>query len=127
MKGLEIIKHKPKHEDERGTIIAYLSDKKIKEILIVHRKKGSVSGNHYHNGTDPSRNPEIQYIVSGKIKFIAKNLETNEREEHILEPNFEVRTYPKVFHRIEMLEDTIFIEFHVEESDYQDVVKMELE
>jgi len=49
-----------------------------------------------------------------------------EKEEHILTENTEIRIFPKVFHRMEMLEDTIFIEFHTEVSDYTDVVKMEL-
>jgi len=126
MKGLELIKHTPKHTDERGETLAYVSENKIREVIIVKRKKGSISGNHYHTGSDPSRNPEIQYIISGKMKFTAKNIDTNEQEEHILEPNTEIRISPRVFHRLEMLEDTIFIEFHPEESDFQDVVKMEL-
>jgi len=126
MKGLEIIKHKPRNVDDRGSVSGYVANEKIKEVLIVKRRKGSVSGNHYHTGSDPTRNPEIQFIISGKMRLIAKNLDTNEQEQHILTENTEIRIYPRVFHRIEMLEDTIFIEFHVEESDYQDVVKMEL-
>ena len=126
MKGLEIIKHSPKHEDERGSTYCYIAGDKLKEVLITKRKKGSVSGNHYHTGSDPTRNPEIQYIISGKVKFTAKNLDTNEQESHILTESTEIKISPRVFHRIEMLEDTISLEFYTEESPYEDVVKMEL-
>lgn len=124
MKGLEIIQHKPRHEDERGNTFGYIAKKKIKEILIVRRKKGTYSGNHYHTGSDPTRNPEIQYIISGRLNFIAKNLDTNEEESHILGTDTEIRIHPRVFHRLEMLEDTIFAEFHTETSDFKDVVNM---
>ena len=127
MQGLEIIKHKPRHEDERGDTFGYVPNgRDIREVLIVRRKKGSVAGNHYHTGSDPSRNPEIQYIITGKIKFYAKNLETGKEETLILDPNTEIRIHPNIFHKLEMMEDTVFLEFHVVESDYKDVVKMEL-
>jgi len=126
MKGLEIIKHNPKHEDSRGQTFGYISGEKLKEILILKRKKGSVSGNHYHEGTDPTRNPEIQYLASGKMKLTAKNLKTNEKEEHIIGENTEVRISPMVAHKMEMIEDSILLEFHTEESPYKDMIKVEL-
>lgn len=126
MNGLEIIKHKAKSEDDRGAVYAYVADKKIKETLIVIRKKGSIAGNHYHNGTDPSRNPEIQYVIAGELKLTAKNIATNEHETHVIKSNTEIRLFPKIAHKFEMLTDVVFLEFHVEESDFKDVVKVEL-
>ena len=126
MQGLEIIKHNPKHSDSRGTTHSYISTRKFKELLILKRKKGAVSGNHYHTGKDPTRNPEIQYVISGKIKLTVKNLNTNDTEDHIITDNTELRIAPMIFHRMEMLEDTIFVEFHTKESPYTDVVRMEL-
>lgn len=125
MKGLEIIKHQPRHEDERGDTFGYVADGfTIKEVMVIRRKRGSISGNHYHTGKDPSRNPEIQYVISGKIGLYVKNIDTNEEETHVLLPNTEVRLHPRVFHRLEMLEDSVFAEFHSIQSDFQDVVKM---
>ena len=126
MKGVEIIKHNPKHEDARGFVSVYVADEKMKEILMLKRKKGSVSGNHYHTGADPTRNPEIQYFVTGKIKLTVKNLDTNEKEEHILTENTEVKINPMIAHKMEMLEDTVFLEFHTEVSSYTDMTKVEL-
>ncbi len=125
MKGLEIIKHKARHTDERGDTFGYVSENKFGEIMIVRRKKGSVAGNHYHTGSDPTRNPEIQFILSGKVQFVAKNLTTKEEGTFIIEPNTEIKISPMVFHKMEMLEDTTFLEFHTEVSSFQDVKRLE--
>ena len=92
--------------------------------MIIRRKKGSIAGNHYHTGSDPTRNPEIQFVVSGKISFYAKNLDTSEEGTFIVSPNTEIRISPRVFHRMELLEDTVFLEFHTEVSDCSDVVRI---
>lgn len=126
MKGVEIIEHRPKHADDRGQTISYVADNKLKHILILRRKKGSVSGSHYHTGTDPAKNPEIQYIISGKVKLTVKDLKSNEQEQHILTENTEVRIFPNIFHKIEATEDTILLELQTVVSKYQDVVRMEL-
>jgi hypothetical protein len=126
MKGIEIIKHKAKSEDERGAVFAYVANQKIKETLIVIRKKGSIAGNHYHSGTDTSRNPEIQYVIAGELKLTVKNIDTKEQEMHIIPSNTEIKLFPKIAHKLEMLTDVVFLEFHVEESDDKDVVKVDL-
>lgn len=123
MNGLELIKHNPRHEDERGDTFGYVGGP-YGEVMIIRRKKGSVAGNHYHTGSDPTRNPEIQFVVSGKINFVAKNLDTGEEGSFIIGPNTEVRISPRVFHRMEMLEDTTFLEFHTKVSDFQDVRRL---
>ncbi len=123
MNGLELISHKPRHEDERGTTFGYVGGP-YGEILIVRRKRGAIAGNHYHTGSDPARNPEIQFVVSGKISFYAKNLDTGEEGTFMVSPNTEIRISPRVFHRMEMLEDTVFLEFHTEVSDFQDVRRL---
>jgi len=126
MQGVSLIKYTPKHTDERGSTLSYIADQKLKEILMINRKKGSTSGNHYHEGKDPTRNPEIQYLISGKVKLTVKNIKTNEKESHILTENTEIRIDPMIAHKIEMLEDSILLEFHTEESPYEDMIKMEI-
>ncbi len=124
MKGLEIIAHKARHEDERGGTFGYVGGP-YGEIMIIRRKKGSIAGNHYHTGSDPTRNPEIQFVVSGKISFYARNLDTGEEGTFTVSPNTEIRISPMIFHRMEMLENTVFLEFHTEASDCSDVKRLE--
>ncbi len=124
MKGIELINHNPRHQDERGDTFGYVGGP-YGEIMIIRRKKSSIAGNHYHTGSDPTRNPEIQFVVSGRISFYAKNLDTNEESTFIISPNTEIRISPRVFHRMEMLEDTVFLEFHTEVSDCKDVVRID--
>ncbi len=124
MKGLELINHEPRHQDGRGDTFGYVGGP-YGEIMLIRRKKGSIAGNHYHTGSDPTRNPEIQFVVSGKISFYAKNLDTGEDGTFIILPNTEIRIFPRVFHRMEMLEDAVFLEFHTEVSDCSDVKRLE--
>lgn len=133
MNGVKIIKHSPKHSDGRGETFSYTADRNLasakngfKEILVVRRKKGAVSGQHYHKGTDPSRNPEIHYVISGKLKLIVKDLSTGRSESHIIRLNTELRIGPNIYHKMEFLEDTVFLELHSEVSPYKDVYRIEV-
>lgn len=133
MRGVKIIKHIPKHSDERGETFSYVASqpsgamkKGFKELLILKRKKGSIAGKHYHNGTDPTRNPEIQYVISGKLRLVVKDLGTGAKESFVLGPDTEVRISPNIYHHMEFLEDTVFLELHSEVSPYKDVHKIEL-
>ncbi|MFH1788591.1 MAG: hypothetical protein ABH834_04350 [Candidatus Altiarchaeota archaeon] len=125
MNGLEIVKHAPSSEDDRGRITKYLLAEPAEEVVVVERKKGTVSGNHYHKGLDPSKNPESLYLVKGKVRFKAKNLETGEETEEVLEPLTEVRTYPRVYHRLEALQDCIFLEVNKKAGAHGDLFRME--
>ncbi len=125
MNGVELIRHEPIHSDERGKTFSFRNGI-YREILTLERKKGSVSGNHYHTGKDVTRNPEIQYLISGKIKLTVKDLQSGEIEEYIIEPHTEIRIAPMIAHKMEALEDSTFLEYHSEESDYSDMIKVDI-
>ena len=138
MNGVQIIKHKYKHTDARGETISYIADGKLevakhgfKEVLVLKRKKGTIAGRHYHKGTDTTRNPEIQYIISGKLKLTVKDMRgpssnKNKFESYLLGPNTEIRISPYIYHCMEFLENTIFLELHSEVSPYTDVYEVRL-
>ena len=110
MDGVEVVKHRPSSEDERGRIVKYVFGEPVEEVVVVERRKGTVSGNHYHKGLDISKNPEKLIILSGKAGFEAKNLLTGGELKKTVGPLTEIRIHPHVWHRLEALEDCIFME-----------------
>ena len=107
MKGVEA-KKMENIGDAKGDIINIEAD--AVEIPVFYRKKGTVFGNHYHTGKDESKNPELIYFLKGKIRFIAKNISTGEKDEMELESPFELVIDPNIAHAYVALEDVIFIE-----------------
>ena len=51
-------------EDERGAT-HYFDTDRTGQFIIAYRKKGSVSGQHYHKGTATAKNPEQIIIMQG--------------------------------------------------------------
>ena len=125
MKDVEIRKIESLSVDERGDITSWRVDHP-ESILVIRRKKGTVSGNHYHKGEDIAKNPEIFFVLKGKINLKLKNIKTGEEKEMIIDGLTELTIYPYIVHKLEALEDTVFIESQKEESSYKDVYKHEL-
>jgi quercetin dioxygenase-like cupin family protein len=110
MNGLEVITHKASSEDARGRIVKYPLAEPARELVVVERNKGTVSGDHYHRGLDESKNPERLFVVKGRVNLDVKNLSTGEKSSQIIGPLTELRIYPNVYHRLDALEDCVFIE-----------------
>jgi len=124
-----IIKHiKPVHEDERGIIKDILDDENILHIGIITSKTGSIRGNHYH-----TKAKQYNYIVSGKVELITKDLD---------DPNAEIKRVTlnkgdfvfiptRIIHTMKALEDTEFLDFNTESrsgTGYEDdTVRVEIE
>ncbi len=94
--------------NEKGAVFSITTE--AKEIPVFFRKKGTLFGNHYHTGSDKSNNPELIYFLQGKVKFFAKDLDTNEKMEKEAEAPFELVIHPNITHAYIALEDVIFIE-----------------
>jgi dTDP-4-dehydrorhamnose 3,5-epimerase-like enzyme len=110
--GIEITKiSRANPDDARGAIYNWSSKKPGIEVAILKRKEGSIAGNHFHKGIDPSKNPETFFMVEGKAIFTAINGVTKESFEIILEPGMEVKISPGILHSFKALTNIIFIEF----------------
>jgi len=77
-----------KFSDKRGNLVVFLKntelDKKNREFgqiyFVTFEEKGIIRGNHYHNTFK-----EWFGIVSGKLKVILKDVDTNEVKEFVLD------------------------------------------
>jgi len=87
------------------------------QITIYERLPGIKFGNHFHKGTDPSKNPERLFVVKGKMKVILKKDE--KEDEIVLSAGQEIIIYPGVIHSMETISDepVILIEYRTNYFD----------
>jgi dTDP-4-dehydrorhamnose 3,5-epimerase-like enzyme len=109
--------------DERGAL-HYFSTDRTGEFLLVYRKAGTISGQHYHKGKSPGKNPEEMLLVQGSITMHWKNLETNESDTITIEAPSRVIIEANVWHEVKALTDIIFIELNSLEEGSEDTYRL---
>ena len=97
--------------DERGAL-HYFSTNRTGEFLLVYRKAGTISGQHYHKGKSAGKNPEEMLLVQGSIEMEWKNLLTEEKGNLAIEAPSRVIIEANVWHEVKALTDIIFIELN---------------
>ena len=97
--------------DHRGAL-HYFSTNRTGEFLLVYRKAGTISGQHYHKGKSPGKNPEEMLLVQGSITMNWKNLGTEEQGTITIEAPSRVIIEANVWHEVKALTDIIFIELN---------------
>ena len=97
--------------DERGAL-HYFSTNRTGEFLLVYRKAGTISGQHYHKGKSPGKNPEEMLLVQGSIHMEWKNLLTEAKGNLTIEAPSKVIIEANVWHEVKALTDIIFIELN---------------
>ena len=97
--------------DERGAL-HYFSTDRTGEFLLVYRNAGTISGQHYHKGKSPGKNPEEMLLVQGSIHMEWKNLLTEEKGNLTIEAPSRVIIEANVWHEVKALTDIIFIELN---------------
>lgn len=97
--------------DERGAL-HYFSTDRSGEFLLVYRKAGTFSGQHYHKGNSAGKNPEEMLLVQGSLTMNWKNLNTEEKGTLTIEAPSRVIIEANVWHEVKALTDIIFIELN---------------
>jgi len=97
--------------DERGAL-HYFSTNRTGEFLLVYRNAGTISGQHYHKGKSPGKNPEEMLLVQGSIQMEWKNLHTEEKGNLTIEAPSRVIIEANVWHEVKALTDIIFLELN---------------
>jgi len=97
--------------EERGAL-HYFSTNRTGEFLLVYRKAGTISGQHYHKGNSAGKNPEEMLLVQGSLTMNWKNLNTEEKGTLTIEAPSRVVIEAYVWHEVKALTDIIFIELN---------------
>jgi dTDP-4-dehydrorhamnose 3,5-epimerase-like enzyme len=109
--------------DERG-IIQNIINASFNHVGIITSKKGCTRSNHYH-----LTNSHYMYIISGKMEYWERDLNSDIITMDICEPGEMVFTGSKLVHKTVFLEDTVMMTFAANyrgpEFDKNDTVKME--
>jgi len=90
---------------------------KAEQWIVLELKKGTIAGEHYHKGISPVKNPEVDIILKGKLKYTLKDIKTGKQEEVIVNAMQMIEILPNVYHVVEALEDSQFIEAFDEAQD----------
>ena len=110
---IQVTKISAEFKDKRGSISRVLDQTKhkIRSILFIVRKKGSIGANHFHK-----KDAHYLYILSGKLKHSELNMKRKSAkvESVILKPGDLVLVPPMTGHKDEFLEDTTFFAFTTE-------------
>jgi dTDP-4-dehydrorhamnose 3,5-epimerase-like enzyme len=97
--------------DERGAL-HYFSTDRSGEFLLVYRKSGTVSGQHYHKGISKGKNPEDMLLVQGSANLHWKDLNTNKEETVELIAPVRVLIQANVWHELTAITDIVFVELN---------------
>lgn len=110
MKTIIIKKITSAFKDARGEIIDILDDAIIQHIGVITSKAGTVRANHYH-----IKQTQHNYILSGRVKLTTWDVnEKSKPVQNILVQGDIVFIPAGVAHRMEFLEDTVFLDFNSE-------------
>lgn len=90
--------------------------------LLAYRKKGSISGNHYHEGKSKGKSPEKLLLISGKANIYGKNISTNEEFNKNVEAPVFIKISPMIIHTVTALTDISFIEFNSLDEHKNDTI-----
>jgi hypothetical protein len=97
--------------DERGAL-HYFSTDRTGEFLLVYRKAGTISGQHYHKGISAGKNPEDMLLVQGSANLHWKDLKTNKEETVKLIAPVRVLIQANVWHELMAITDIVFVELN---------------
>ncbi len=102
-------------DDERG-FLKEVHQGEWAQLNHMTIKKGQVRGNHYHK-----KLKELFYVISGKVKFDVKHVETGKEESFVLEPGQAVMIEPLDYHVVTAIEDVMMVSLYSEKFDPGDL------
>jgi len=95
--------------DARGATYTFQNER-TGEFIFIIRKPGSISGNEYHTGKHPYKNPEKIILLSGEALVEWVNMQNDEAGEMTIEGPAAVCIPSMVWHRITAISDLMILE-----------------
>ncbi len=65
--------------DDRGGTYVFDTCGRSGQFMVTHRRAGSISGRHYHQGVHPGKNPERLVLMKGDILLNWKHIGGEEK------------------------------------------------
>lgn len=121
MKGVRIINLDLVKNDKRGSIFQF-QNRDSSQLILVKRKKGTVSAAHYHTGKNKMKNPETVVFLDGKFEIILKNVKTLEKFKKTYNTPIMFKINPFIYHEIKAITDIILLDMNSIDDD-NDTIK----
>lgn len=104
--------------NERGSTFQ-MPGQRSKNVLLIHRTKGSVSTAFEGEKETAMRLPKNLLLISGTIKLDAKDLSTGEEVSLIIDAPTQIKLYSNVQHSIRALTECCFLEFSTKKIEFE--------
>lgn len=109
--------------DDRGTNHLWQSNRRG-DFMLVFRKAGSSSGQHYHEGKSAYKNPEIMFLVSGTIELHWCGLAERQIQQTTIQAPARIEIPIKVWHEVRAVTDCHLLELNSLTDVEQDSVRI---
>lgn len=114
-----IRKVKPEFLDKRGGITRiYDQITKIRSVLLITSKKGTVRSNHYHK-----KDTHWIYVLSGKMEYYERPVKGGKIKKIVMSPGDMVYTPSMMIHAVKFLKDSVLIALSTKARNQKDYEK----
>lgn len=98
-------------ENEKGSTYT-IEERPTSDYLFASRKADATFGNHWHEGKSKTKNPEVLFLMSGKMKMWISDTDGSNEKEVDLEAPLKLKIYPLALHRFKAETDCMFLEMN---------------
>ena len=109
-------------EEERGEFAQICYKEEARHIAFFTVKSGFFRGGHYHE-----RKEETFYIVDGRIRAVFVDVDTKEREEHLLVKGTRLRLKTRCWHIFYGIDDASVVEYSPQVYDKTDTYTIDMD
>ncbi len=102
-------------KDHRGMTYEWCKGRPGRQVTFCERNGGTVSGRHFHTGSDPSKRPEIMLHLHGTMKV--RFCDGLALEEQVVVPFSEILVSPGIMHSYYADSEILFCEYRMTEYD----------
>ncbi len=113
-------------EDNRGVSLVIPNDRGG-DFMIAYRKANTSSGRHYHTGKSKYKDPEIMYLLSGKVEMRWYRLDDKIMHKETVEAPARIEIPINIWHELWSLTDCSFWEMNSIEDVRNDSIRVEYE
>ncbi len=125
--GVKVETIRFKGQDERGLTGEIDALGRSGKFILAYRKSGSISGNHYHKGFAAEKDPEIVFLLQGKVRLhharVVDGGKVGESSEEVIAPS-RIEIPKMVWHQLNTLEDCCFLELNSFEQGDSDTFRL---
>lgn len=126
--GVKVEQISFKGQDERGATTEINNLDRKGPYILAYRNKGFSSGNHYHKGLSPLKDPEVVFLLTGKVELEYGTVEqgrVSERKILNVEAPARIEIAAFTWHKLSFLEDACFFELNSFEEGDKDTFRLQ--